>query len=255
MRLFAILSSVTLVSTSLYSASYYNSSENYYPSNESEYSTSYYSNQGYNTPGTRYSSEQGNYSYSNDPRSNEDPNYYYSSGNQPNAQDDSGLLKRVRNALKGDGSQKDFTKIDTRVSQGVVTLRGTVNNEKDHREAYSRIQNLPGVQHINDKLEINDNGSKQTSDNDDDMMSNKPKKGEMSSDRALTKKIQDAVNKDTQSDRFKNVSVEVMNSKVTLKGTVGSADDKTRVQDIVQRVDGVEDIDNQITVKASKYSY
>jgi osmotically-inducible protein OsmY len=71
------------------------------------------------------------------------------------------------------------------------------------------------------------------------------------SDPQISKRINDAVGPGWLSKGYPNVTFEVNNGNVTLSGTVNSLDDKKKIEDSVRKIDGVRQINNQITVNPS----
>lgn len=68
------------------------------------------------------------------------------------------------------------------------------------------------------------------------------------SDQDLNKKIQDTLSSGWFSKGFKNVSFDVNNGTVNLRGTVDSQENKQKIEDNIRKIDGVRQVNNQITV-------
>ncbi len=64
----------------------------------------------------------------------------------------------------------------------------------------------------------------------------------------LTSRIQDAVR--NLSDKYNNVNVSLNNGTVTLRGTVASQEDKSNLERLVRGLEGVLNVDNQVTVQS-----
>lgn len=80
---------------------------------------------------------------------------------------------------------------------------------------------------------------------------NEPQKspiGPMVSDQELGKKIHDALSSGWFSKGYKNVSFDVINGNVTLRGTVDTLENKNKVEDNVKKIDGVKQVNNQLTI-------
>jgi osmotically-inducible protein OsmY len=72
------------------------------------------------------------------------------------------------------------------------------------------------------------------------------------SDQDVTKKIQDTLGSGWFSKGYQNVSYDVNDGTVTLRGTVDTLDDKNKVEEEVKKIDGVKQVNNQIRVSPSK---
>lgn len=71
-------------------------------------------------------------------------------------------------------------------------------------------------------------------------------------DRALGQRIRDAIKGGWFSKGYEQVSLDVNNGIVTLKGFVISLDDKKKVENAVKDVNGVNNVNNQLTVQANQ---
>ena len=72
------------------------------------------------------------------------------------------------------------------------------------------------------------------------------------SDTEVSKKVNDTIKAGWMSQGYPNVTFEVNNGTVTLKGTVKSMDDKNKLEEAIRKVDGVKQIDNQVSVVPEK---
>lgn len=70
------------------------------------------------------------------------------------------------------------------------------------------------------------------------------------SDSRLAEQIQDSLRKDS-SNKYSNVTVNANNGYVTLRGEVASQNDKTAAEQKVRGMQGVQNVNNQLTVKNS----
>jgi len=76
--------------------------------------------------------------------------------------------------------------------------------------------------------------------------------GENESDRTITQRIrQGVVADDALSSSGKNVKIITVDGTVTLRGPVKTANEKTAIATIAQRVDGVKRVDNQLDIAAN----
>jgi hyperosmotically inducible periplasmic protein len=103
------------------------------------------------------------------------------------------------------------------------------------------------------------------SDNDNDYNSSDKNKykdsdsdsdrDESQSDRALTQKVRQALlNDNTLSSTVKTIRISTDNGTVTLRGTVLTDSEKTRIANKVRMISGVKDVENDLDVNSSKSS-
>ena len=69
-----------------------------------------------------------------------------------------------------------------------------------------------------------------------------------SSDQEINKKIQDTLSSGWFFKGFKNVSFDVNNGNVNLRGSVDTLENKNKVEDAVRKIDGVRQVNNQIAI-------
>lgn len=78
----------------------------------------------------------------------------------------------------------------------------------------------------------------------------------MTSDEEINKKIHETLNSGWFSKGFQNVSFDVRNGNVNLRGSVDTLENKNKVEDSVRKIDGVKQVSNQITIaKESSDNY
>ncbi len=68
------------------------------------------------------------------------------------------------------------------------------------------------------------------------------------SDQEIKRKIQEKLDSGWFSKGFQNVSFDVNNGNVTLRGSVDTLENKKKVEDSVRNIDGVRQVNNQITI-------
>lgn len=74
--------------------------------------------------------------------------------------------------------------------------------------------------------------------------------GQYIDDKSLTVRVRSAL--DSNPDyKFSNVNVNIFRATVQLSGFVDNSDQKSKAEDIVKSVQGVKDVQNQITVKSN----
>ena len=117
--------------------------------------------------------------------------------------------------------------VTTRVDDGVVTLRGIVNNLKEKRAAAGDARNTVGVLGVKNRLRV--------------------RPGRPIDPVALERKAGDAVSRDPYLEPHE-ISVEVTGGTATLYGSVDSYYEKARAEDVVSRIEGIRTVENKLTV-------
>lgn len=67
---------------------------------------------------------------------------------------DEDLQKQIDDSLKNNYVKKNFDTVIVTVSDGVVTLTGIVDTDKDRQDIRERLQKIKGIANINDRLQI-----------------------------------------------------------------------------------------------------
>jgi osmotically-inducible protein OsmY len=77
------------------------------------------------------------------------------SGNQSESEADRTITQRIRQAIVDDNSLSTNAKnIKIITINGVVTLRGPVNNDREKNEIGRKVQSVSGVKNVDNQLEI-----------------------------------------------------------------------------------------------------
>lgn len=142
------------------------------------------------------------------------------------ALDDTGIAKRVRNALEWATDVPD-TRIETVVRNGIVTLTGTVDHWHQRRAATDAIGRTAGMRFVNDHIVV---------------------KPEPRSDEAIFEDIRTALARRLPW-ASKSIDLTVTNGVVTLMGTVARSIDGEEAQLAAWISRGVSDVTNRIVVK------
>lgn len=75
------------------------------------------------------------------------------------------------------------------------------------------------------------------------------------SDAEILQKAHDVLSAGWMSSGYPNVSYDVNNGNITLRGTVESMNDKAKIEDKIRKLDGVRQVNNQITVTGKNTAY
>lgn len=159
--------------------------------------------------------------------------YYYQ--NQPS----SGYYQESRDQYYRRGSEQPYYQ-DQR-SQGYYDNRASQNYDR-------RYDNRQDQGYYNEKQGQMSNDTRQ----DQDYYDKNNQKNV--SDQELQKKVRDSLSSWFSND-YKNVSADVNNGNVTLRGSVNTNDDRKKIEDKIRKIDGVRQINNQITVAESKTAW
>lgn len=143
--------------------------------------------------------------------------------------DDAWLHTKVKTALVGHGTSN----INIEVYHGVVQLAGFVEDEVHHKAALDAAAGVQGVERVSDRLILAEPGRTA---------------GRTLDDNVLTGSVKSAI-ADADIGQGLNVNVEVNRGRVLLTGFVDSVEVRTNVVDIVEGVDGVEEVINGMDLK------
>jgi osmotically-inducible protein OsmY len=147
------------------------------------------------------------------------------------AKSDSAIENAVKDALLWDPRVASFDVTPT-VSDGVVTLRGKVDNLKARRAAAQDARNTVGVISVNNRIKV--------------------RPTDEISDQEIAANVRDALARDPYIEP-NEVSVSVANGVVDLDGEVDSYFERGQADDVAARVNGVILVDNNIEVDDDLY--
>ncbi len=220
--------------------------------NQSSYnsrSNSRYSNQSIAEQNTHY-------------RANNGQGYYYLnlSDNQIADENSDRLLQnKIEDALKNNYLKKNFTTVNTRVYNGNITLTGSVDSEQDRQDVEKRIRAIKGVGSINDQMQVG--SSTETSYNDSDNStadandSGTDGSAMSASDQDLKKQADDTLKNNYVKKNYDTIVVTVSNGMVTISGMVDTDKDRQEIRDRLQKIKGIRNINDRLSVSKDKTSY
>jgi osmotically-inducible protein OsmY len=148
-----------------------------------------------------------------------------------NRRDDADLLRDVRHALEHDVAVPS-DKIRATVTDGGVTLEGSVDYWSQLEDAAGCIRNLAGVRQIRNLIVV---------------------MPPLVSLQTLRKQLERALERHATS-VAEHVQLEVSGTTVTLKGRVPSTRERRIVEGAVRNTPGVKEVDNQIAVQSTSPS-
>ena len=147
--------------------------------------------------------------------------------------DDESIRIRVNSALHDNADYK-FNGVNVAVFKGTVQLSGFVDTSDQKSKAVEIAKQVEGVKDVADSITVKEqNGSG---------------KGASVDDKALTDQVRSALSNNPDY-KFSEVKVVAFHGEVQLSGFVDTADQKSRAADIAKQVSGVQDVENNITVK------
>jgi osmotically-inducible protein OsmY len=134
--------------------------------------------------------------------------------------------------------------IDVDTSNGVVTLRGSVDNEAERRQAVMMARNTEGVRDVNDQLTVT--GTARPTDSRTEVS----RAADAIDDAWITTKIQSKFFLDPG---IKGSAIDVTTNggTVTLQGNVPTAAQQKSAEQIAMETDGVRRVNNQLKVAAT----
>ncbi|HXM93064.1 MAG TPA: BON domain-containing protein [Candidatus Dormibacteraeota bacterium] len=146
----------------------------------------------------------------------------------------------VSDSIRKSLDQSDYKDVSVKQDRekGVVTLSGTVSSENDKAQAESIAKSIAGSQVVANEIAVRPPGDESTA-----------KKVESDLDKAIEKNL-DAVL--VQRKLNKDVSYDVKNGVVTLKGEVSSQARRSSIEKLANTVPNVKQVVNELQVKNQK---
>jgi osmotically-inducible protein OsmY len=133
----------------------------------------------------------------------------------------------------------------TSTSDGIVTLRGEVENEQERRRAVEIAQNTDGTARVEDHLRVT--SAIATTGRDDAPRDREAEARTTQPDGWVTTKIQAKYFMDGDV-RARDINVDTNNGIVTLRGTVRSEGERRQAVALARNTDGVRDVQDQLTL-------
>ena len=134
-------------------------------------------------------------------------------------------------------------RIEVATDNGVVTLRGTVADDRTKEEAVRIARDTDGVTSVNDQLRIEGAAVATTGDDRDEPAPAGPSQP----DAWLTAKIQSKYFID-ETVKGRNIDVDTQDGVVTLKGTVQNDVEKRQALGLARNTDGVREVRDALTL-------
>jgi osmotically-inducible protein OsmY len=184
-----------------------------------------------------------------------DSSRYLSAAESNAPASDQEVQKQVNDVLRGSLLGKGFKNVNAQVMNGNVNLTGFVETEDAHRDLLDKINDIDGVKNINDRVMVKSGISSYRSQAAQRYLAQAQAPSMRAqaaqpteADRALNKKVRDALQGGFFSKGYENIQSDVRDGVVALRGTVANDSDRNTIRDRVQKIDGVRRVDLQITV-------
>jgi hyperosmotically inducible protein len=149
------------------------------------------------------------------------------------ATDDTGLTAKVKTALISNDNAKAH-QINVETKEGVVQLSGFVDSETARTAAVAAASQVSGVKSVQNKLLIRDANRSG---------------GQAVDDTVIAAKLKTELAGKTGLGTATDVNVEVNSGVVELSGFVPTLDQKTRAGEIARGINGVKEVQNNISLK------
>lgn len=193
---------------------------------------------------------------------------------------DQEIARNVHDVLSAGWTTKGYPNVTFDVNNGIVTLRGTVDTSDDKTSVEEKIRKIEGVRQLNSQLAVGSDRAAMAYYERDDMMADNAygrdnayvkdnaygkdtdsrySKEESKypqdyaateTDRQLNKKIRDKISNGWFSDSYATVILRTTNGVVIVSGTVEDFKDAQKVIDNIRKIEGVRNVNNQLSVKA-----
>lgn len=200
------------------------------------------SNQGYqyNTEQQPY---QGQYDYQQ--RTSDGSSNYSQMSNS-----DQQIAQRIRDAIGSGWFTKGYQNVNFDVNNGLVTLRGNVENRDDLKKVEDHVRKIEGVRQINNQIRVaqNQNNTSNTY-TDSNKKYTAQDMGTTDQDRAINTRIREKLNGGWFSKGYDTIVLRTANGIVVISGMVDTQDDMQKIHNQVKDIDGVKSVNNQLNVK------
>lgn len=215
-----------------------------------------YGNQGYYTPDNRssgyssYSQDRAAPSYSSWGASNTDAdNDDDDNNNLPPATSqrsrDLDLSNRVQSIL----DKGNYRNVDAEVRGGAVILRGKIQTAQDRGELQNKLQRIPGLSRIDNRLEVMADRRWGDSFSSRNTTANQAQADIAAADQAIKNEVQSSLRGSFFTKGYPNVRAEVDNGTVILTGTIDSQKSLSDLREKINKIDGVRNIASQLRVE------
>ena len=147
--------------------------------------------------------------------------------------DDNMVKMHVSSALS-DNPEYKFEDVKVLVFKGTVQLSGFVNLSAQKSKAGEIARQVQGVRTVENNITVKEKTDRSS--------------GQQVDDKSLASRVNSALNNNPEY-KFDGVKVTALQGTVQLSGFVNTSEQKSRARDIAKQVEGVKEVQNNITVK------
>jgi len=174
-------------------------------------------------------------------------------------EDDMAISSKVNETLRTGWYSKAYGQVTFSVSNGKVTLRGSVDSDEDKRKIESSIKRIDGVKQIDNQIVVGKAAPIAFSDDISPAQANAEKASQKfpqdfaasESDRTLNNKIRDQLNAGWVASGYDSLVLSTDHGVVIISGTVDKKGDVLKIGTQIRSISGVRTVKNELTVKGS----
>lgn len=152
---------------------------------------------------------------------------------------DSDITERVQLAL-ADVHGSDTSRIEVQTRNGIVQLTGFVDTDRTRATAQEAAMDVPGVRHVRNEVVVRAHASAQATT------------GPPSSDAVIAARVKTELAGESGLATASAVEVEVNDGIVRLSGIVSSPDQRSEIESVVRRIEGVTAVRNNVEVQPER---
>lgn len=156
------------------------------------------------------------------------------SADKPMRNKDDSIAKQIDNTLASGWFSKGYDNVSYDVDNGKVILSGDVNTLDEKMKIEKEVAKIDGIKHIDNQIVVNN------------------AKTSTRSDEEVGQEIFDTLKSGWFSKGYDKVTFEINNGRVMLIGRVEKLDDKNNIEKSLGKIEGIQEIDNQIVVAGEK---
>lgn len=177
-------------------------------------------------------------------------NYPYSNiadSEKSSSTPDAELSKKINEKLAPGVFSKGWKGVKATVSQGIVTLQGSVMTWNDKDTLEKEIRDINGVRGVKSDLKVQEPKSKekQSKKFNQDTYSNQ-------ADEQLNNKIRDSISSGIIWDSYNNISLNTINGNVVLEGSIKNDKDQQTLMNKIQKIEGVKSVKSNLRIEENE---
>lgn len=155
---------------------------------------------------------------------------------------DQELANTIKQKIGSGWITKGYDQIDILVQNGIVTLQGSVQTEKDRETVEKRVRNIDGVKGLDSRITVLEIPNPSTQPFSQDSYTTQ-------ADYQLNRKIRDRVSHGVLWDSYKDISLNTNKGVVTLHGTVESEAAQQKLIHEILNIEGVQTVISHLILK------